>query len=208
MISKTGGCCVVTPSGQTITLHRRQRTYWLKGRFSISGALDQRRLENEFGGARASSCLGWVCCALGWSDGKTISNDTESEFSSCGGESLQIHHLGWVVTPYRKQRRREYGGGIAQLGEKVLFHVQGLNWKFPRMWKNTMDGQDVVGPTITSWVHQRTRGGPRLHVPKWFPRHRNRSSVCYPQCRYSGQVYLTRGVVERLGPHGWVQGMR
>ena len=31
---------VITHSGKTITLHRRQRTYWLKGRISPSGELE------------------------------------------------------------------------------------------------------------------------------------------------------------------------
>ena len=34
------GCCVITPSGQTITLHRRQRTCWLRGRISSGGELE------------------------------------------------------------------------------------------------------------------------------------------------------------------------
>ena len=36
-ISKTGGCYVITPSGQTLTLHRRQRTQWQRGRTSAGG---------------------------------------------------------------------------------------------------------------------------------------------------------------------------
>ena len=35
-----GGCHVITPSGHTITLHRRQRTYWLKGRISTGEELE------------------------------------------------------------------------------------------------------------------------------------------------------------------------
>ena len=40
MISKTGGCYVITLSGQAITLHRRQRTFWLKGRIGNSGEVE------------------------------------------------------------------------------------------------------------------------------------------------------------------------
>ena len=40
VISKTGGCYVITPSGHTITLYRRQRTYWLKGRISTGGEVE------------------------------------------------------------------------------------------------------------------------------------------------------------------------
>ena len=39
------------------------------------------------------------------------------------------------LTPYRKLRRGEYGGAIAELGETVLFHAEGLNQKFPRRWE-------------------------------------------------------------------------
>ena len=58
VISKTGGCLVITPSGQTITLHRRQRTYWLQGRISTSGELgsvDNGRSGNESRSARTPS---------------------------------------------------------------------------------------------------------------------------------------------------------
>ena len=37
VISKTG---VITPSGQAITLHRRQRTFWLKGRIGTCGEVE------------------------------------------------------------------------------------------------------------------------------------------------------------------------
>ena len=40
VISRTGGCHVVTPSGHTITLHRRQRTFWLKDRISTGRELE------------------------------------------------------------------------------------------------------------------------------------------------------------------------
>ena len=39
VISKTGGCYVITPSGQAIALHRQQRTFWLKGRIGTGGEL-------------------------------------------------------------------------------------------------------------------------------------------------------------------------
>ena len=36
------------------------------------------------------------------------------------------------LTAYRKLLGREYGGAIAELGETVRFHVQGMNHKFPK----------------------------------------------------------------------------
>ena len=40
MVSKTGGCYAITPSGQTLMLRRRQRTHWLGERISTGGELD------------------------------------------------------------------------------------------------------------------------------------------------------------------------
>ena len=40
VISKSGGCSVVTPLGQVIALDRRQRTHCLKGRIGVGGELE------------------------------------------------------------------------------------------------------------------------------------------------------------------------
>ena len=39
VMSKTGECYNATPSGQTVTLHRRQRACWLKVSISTGGEL-------------------------------------------------------------------------------------------------------------------------------------------------------------------------
>ena len=59
VISKSGRCFVLTPSGQTIMLHLRRRAYWLKGRNSTVGELtvfDHSRNENSSRSARTPSC--------------------------------------------------------------------------------------------------------------------------------------------------------
>ena len=61
-----------------------------------------------------------------------------------------VRRSSWSLTRYTilangltfdtELRGREYGGAIAELGETVLYHVQGLIQKFARRW----DGQDVA----------------------------------------------------------------
>ena len=46
-ISKFGGCFTVTPSGQVMVLHRRQRTHWLKCPIGIGNELEGASPEVE-----------------------------------------------------------------------------------------------------------------------------------------------------------------
>ena len=60
-----------------------------------------------------------------------------------------VWHCGWSftrytiledgLTPLKKLQGLECGGAIAELGQTVLFHVQGLNQML-----GYLDGQDVV----------------------------------------------------------------
>ena len=137
-------------------------------------------------------------------------------------ESHKIHYLGrGVGTAHRKLWGRKFGGSIAELGETVLFHVQGLNQEFPGRWekaiwmgKMSLTHEHILGTpsgrqlarTVTQRLEHKiwsevlfaqvvcTKAEPKLSV--------------LPAVQAQRQVYLTRGIVERCGPHRWMQSVR
>ena len=88
----------------------------------------------------------------------------------CGWSLTRHTILEDGLTPCRKLRGREYGGAIAEMGETVLFHVQGLSQKFPRrcekaIWMGKMSWTDehILGtPRAQCHEGRNTRDGPRL----------------------------------------------
>ena len=134
----------------------------------------------------------------------------------------RVRHSGFRLTrctiledgliPYRGPRGRANGGAIAELGETVLFHVQGFKrWGGKNLWMDNMSSTDehIVGTTAgrqQACTLTRRRESEALIAQVVCTPLESKLSLL-PAVQAQRQFCLTRGG-GKVWTHGWVQSVR